>query len=83
MRDTLAAAEERALTETAEHAGLADGQDILELGCGWGSLSLWMAERYPAARITAVSNSRPQRLHIEARGGGSAGSPICAWSPPT
>ena len=63
--DTLAMAEDHALAETAEHAGLADGQDILELGCGWGSLSLWMAERYPAARITAVSNSRPQRLYIE------------------
>jgi cyclopropane-fatty-acyl-phospholipid synthase len=63
--DTLAMAEEHALAETAEHAGLADGQDILELGCGWGSLSLWMAERYPEARITAVSNSRPQREYIE------------------
>lgn len=63
--DTLAQAEERALAETCTHADLADGQDILELGCGWGSLSLWMAERYPAARITAVSNSRPQRLYIE------------------
>jgi cyclopropane-fatty-acyl-phospholipid synthase len=62
---TLAEAELHALEETALHAGLADGQDILELGCGWGSLSLWMAERYPAARITAVSNSRPQRLYIE------------------
>ncbi len=64
--DTLAAAEEHALVETAVHAGLADGQDILELGCGWGSLSLWMAERYPSARITAVSNSHAQRKHIEA-----------------
>jgi cyclopropane-fatty-acyl-phospholipid synthase len=63
---TLAEAELLALEETAAHARLADGQEILELGCGWGSLSLWMAERYPAARITAVSNSRPQRLHIEA-----------------
>jgi cyclopropane-fatty-acyl-phospholipid synthase len=62
---TLAEAEERALAETCAHAGLADGQDILELGCGWGSLSLWMAERYPAARITAVSNSRSQRAAIE------------------
>jgi cyclopropane-fatty-acyl-phospholipid synthase len=44
---------------------LRDGQEILELGCGWGSLSLWMAERFPNARITAVSNSRPQREHIE------------------
>ncbi len=65
--ETLAQAEERALAETCAHADLADGQHILELGCGWGSLSLWMAERYPAARITAVSNSRPQRLHIEAQ----------------
>lgn len=64
--DTLAQAEARALAETCAHAGLADGQTILELGCGWGSLSLWMAERYPAARITAVSNSRPQRAFIEA-----------------
>ena len=44
---------------------LADGQDILELGCGWGSLTLWMAEKYPNARITAVSNSATQRAHIE------------------
>jgi cyclopropane-fatty-acyl-phospholipid synthase len=62
--DTLAAAEERALQETAAHAALADGQRILELGCGWGSLSLWMARRFPAARITAVSNSNSQRDHI-------------------
>jgi cyclopropane-fatty-acyl-phospholipid synthase len=57
--DTLAQAEDHALAETAAHAGLADGQGILELGCGWGSLSLWMAEHFPAARITAVSNSIP------------------------
>lgn len=64
--DTLEAAEAAALQATAERAGLAEGQDILELGCGWGSLSLWMAERFPGSRITAVSNSAPQRLHIEA-----------------
>jgi cyclopropane-fatty-acyl-phospholipid synthase len=63
---TLAEAEIAALVETCLHAGLADGQDILELGCGWGSLSLWMAEHYPAARITAVSNSHSQRAAIEA-----------------
>ena len=63
---TLAEAEEVALAETALHADLADGQDILELGCGWGSLSLWMAERFPRARIVAVSNSAGQRGHIEA-----------------
>lgn len=61
---TLAEAEEHALAATASHAGLADGQRILELGCGWGSLSLWMAARYPSARITAVSNSHSQRAFI-------------------
>ncbi|HEX7047481.1 MAG TPA: cyclopropane-fatty-acyl-phospholipid synthase family protein [Gammaproteobacteria bacterium] len=61
---TLDAAEDAALVETCAHATLADGQRILELGCGWGSLTLWMAEKYPHARITAVSNSRPQREHI-------------------
>jgi cyclopropane-fatty-acyl-phospholipid synthase len=64
VRD-LNAAEDAALAATAERAQLADGQRILELGCGWGSLTLWMAERYPHARITAVSNSRSQRSHIE------------------
>ncbi|WP_375314417.1 cyclopropane-fatty-acyl-phospholipid synthase family protein [Bradyrhizobium sp. A5] len=63
-RDTLALAEERALELTAGHARLADGQDILELGCGWGSLSLWMARRYPRSRITSVSNSASQRDFI-------------------
>jgi cyclopropane-fatty-acyl-phospholipid synthase len=65
--EMLAAAEERALQVTAEHAALADGQRILELGCGWGSLSLWMARHYPAARITAVSNSHSQRAFIAGR----------------
>jgi len=64
---TLAEAEVASLEETCAHAGLIDGQDILELGCGWGALSLFMAERYPASRIVAVSNSAPQRLHIEAQ----------------
>ena len=66
-RETLAEAERLALDETVAHAGLADGQSILELGCGWGSLTLFMAERFPRAGITAVSNSAPQRLHIEAQ----------------
>ncbi len=57
-------AERESLLQTCAHAELADGQDILELGCGWGSLSLWMAGRYPRARITAVSNSAPQRQYI-------------------
>ena len=63
---TLEQAETRALEETAAHAELSDGQRILELGCGWGSLSLFMAERYPTAAITAVSNAPAQRRHIEA-----------------
>ena len=60
----LIAAEDYALAETADHAELADGQRILELGCGWGSLSLWMAEKYPRAQITSVSNSASQRSYI-------------------
>jgi cyclopropane-fatty-acyl-phospholipid synthase len=55
------------LDQTCRNAGLEDGQDILELGCGWGSLTLWMAANYPSSRITAVSNSSSQRHHIEAR----------------
>ena len=64
--DTLDQAEARAIEETATHAGLEDGQRILELGCGWGSLSLWMAEAFPRAAITAVSNAAAQRRFIEA-----------------
>jgi len=64
---TLREAEEEALRQTVEHARLADGQDILELGCGWGSLSLWMARQFPSARIVAVSNSHSQRQFIEAQ----------------
>lgn len=63
---TLAAAEEAMLRLTCERAGLADGQTILELGCGWGSLSLWMAQRYPRSRIVAVSNSASQKATIDA-----------------
>src|SRR3954468_23525873 len=64
---TLQQAEAGALQATCERAGLADGQRVLELGCGWGSLSLWMAQHYPGSRITAVSNSRSQREYIEAQ----------------
>ena len=64
---TLGEAEERMLALTCERAQLADGQDVLELGCGWGSLTLWMAARYPRSRITAVSNSASQREFILAR----------------
>jgi len=62
--DTLEQAEEQALTVSCERAELADGQRILELGCGWGSLTLFMARRYPNASIVAVSNSAPQREYI-------------------
>jgi cyclopropane-fatty-acyl-phospholipid synthase len=60
----LARAEDAALAQTCDHAALADGQKVLELGCGWGSLSLWMAERYPLSTITSVSNSNSQREFI-------------------
>jgi cyclopropane-fatty-acyl-phospholipid synthase len=62
---TLQEAEEEALRQTAEHAGLADGQTILELGCGWGSLSLFMAQRFPNSKVVAVSNSHSQRMHVQ------------------
>lgn len=62
--DGLAAAEEAMLALTCERAELKDGQSILELGCGWGSLTLWMAEKYPSSPITAVSNSKSQREYI-------------------
>ncbi len=64
---TLGEAEEAMLQLTCERAQLSDGQDILELGCGWGSLTLWMLEKYPLARITAVSNSRSQKEFILAQ----------------
>jgi cyclopropane-fatty-acyl-phospholipid synthase len=63
----LDAAEESMLKASCQHAELEDGQRILELGCGWGSLTLWMAEHYPDSRITAVSNSASQREHIVAQ----------------
>lgn len=64
--DSLDAAEEAMLRLTCERARIADGQSILELGCGWGSLSLWLAEHYPNARITGVSNSATQKHYIDA-----------------
>lgn len=63
--EDIPAAEEAMLALTCERAELTDGQDVLELGCGWGSLTLWMAEKYPRSRITGVSNSASQRAHIE------------------
>ena len=63
---SLADAEEESLGITATHADIQDGMRILELGCGWGSLSLWLAERYPRCSIVGLSNSASQRQHIEA-----------------
>ncbi|MDO8843417.1 cyclopropane-fatty-acyl-phospholipid synthase family protein [Methylicorpusculum sp.] len=57
-------AEAKMLAISCERAELIDGQDVLELGCGWGSLTLWMAAHYPGSRITAVSNSNSQREYI-------------------
>ena len=63
--ETLDQAEADALRISCERAGLEDGQSVLDLGCGWGSLSLWIAEHYPNSRVTSVSNSAPQRRFIE------------------
>lgn len=63
----LADAEEAMLALSCERAGVRDGMDVLDLGCGWGSLSLWLAEHYPNARIVGVSNSHGQREWITAQ----------------
>ena len=78
----LATAEEAALADTARHAGIADGQQILELGCGWGSLTLWMAEQFPGSRIIAVSNSHSQREYIADKRCAGASTTL-KWSPAT
>jgi cyclopropane-fatty-acyl-phospholipid synthase len=62
---SLEQAEAEALRISCERADISDGLSVLDLGCGWGSLSLWIAEHYPGCTVTAVSNSTPQRLHIE------------------
>lgn len=62
--DNLDESESHALFRTCQHAELTDGQKILELGCGWGSLTLWIAEHYPASHVTAVSNSHTQKAFI-------------------
>jgi cyclopropane-fatty-acyl-phospholipid synthase len=64
-RESLDEAEEHMLALYVERGRLSDGQEILELGCGWGSLSLYLAERFPRSRITGVSNSRTQKEHID------------------
>lgn len=66
-RESLDEAERAMLALYGQRAQLSDGMDMLELGCGWGSLTLWLAEHYPHSRITAISNSHGQRHFIEAR----------------
>lgn len=65
--EDLERAEEEMLAETCERAGIKDGMEILDLGCGWGSLALWIAEKFPACRVTAVASTDQQREFIEAR----------------
>jgi cyclopropane-fatty-acyl-phospholipid synthase len=65
--NTLDAAEEKMLKLTCERAQICDGQKILELGCGWGSLSLWLAENYPQSQITGVSNSATQKQFVDSQ----------------
>ena len=65
--ETLDQAEQEGLEITCQHAGIVNGMDVLDLGCGWGSLSLWIAQRFPACTVTSVSNSAPQGEHIMSR----------------
>jgi cyclopropane-fatty-acyl-phospholipid synthase len=65
--ESLDQAEDIMLDMTCKRAELADGQHILELGCGWGSLSLFMAARFPNASVTGVSNSKTQKMFIDAK----------------
>jgi len=66
--ESLADAEETMLALTCARAGIEDGMDVLDLGCGWGSLSGWIAEQYPSCRVLAVSNSRPQKTFVDGLG---------------
>jgi cyclopropane-fatty-acyl-phospholipid synthase len=68
---SLAQAEEAMLQLKVERSGVADGMKILDLGCGWGSLSLYLAEKFPACQITAISNSRTQQAYIQERAAAS------------
>ncbi len=64
---SLAQSEDAMLALSCQRAELRDGMTVLDLGCGWGSLSIWIAEHYPNTRVTAVSNSKLQREFILAR----------------
>lgn len=63
----LSSAEAKALEITCQRAQLREGMNILELGCGWGSLTMFMAQKFPSAHVTGVSNSSTQKLHIESQ----------------
>ncbi len=65
--NNLEQSEKASLIKTCENADIQDGQNVLELGCGWGSLSLWMAKHYPNSNITSVSNSLSQKAFIDQR----------------
>ena len=64
--ENLDQAEAEALAVTCARADIDNGMSVLDLGCGWGSLSLYIAERYPECRVTSISNSNGQREHIVA-----------------
>jgi cyclopropane-fatty-acyl-phospholipid synthase len=64
---SLAEAETAALESYRSRAGICDGMHVLDLGCGWGSLALWLAETVPGLRVTAVSNSLTQASHIRSQ----------------
>lgn len=65
--DTLERAEEEALAQVCRRSEMEDGLDVLDLGCGWGSLTLWIAEHFPESRVTAVSNSAVQGRLVRQR----------------
>ena len=64
---TLAESEEAAIEMTVRRAGIANGMKVLDLGCGWGSVSLFIAERFPDCTVLSVSNSRSQGEYIRQR----------------
>jgi len=63
--ESLEQAEKAMFALYAERAQLRDGMKLMDLGCGWGSLTLWLAQTYPNMQITSVSNSRTQKTHID------------------
>ncbi|MCW4055467.1 MAG: cyclopropane-fatty-acyl-phospholipid synthase family protein [Candidatus Bathyarchaeota archaeon] len=64
---TLTEAEEAALNLVIQRAQVEDGMELLDLGCGWGSFSIWLCRQFPGCKVTAVSNSSDQKAFIERR----------------